>query len=100
MPEFGTIEVSTGAGGVPNYRLFWRNSLSGSTVDVWYSNGATTSYISLAPGSGVYVAPVDGSANAIYTVRVGYPGHTATVVASAHVDLSGGVYCAQAVTGQ
>ena len=96
VPHFGTVEVSTGAGGVPNYRLFWRNGLSGATTDVWYSNGATTTYTTLAPGTGLYFAPVDGDADAIYTIRSGYPGHTATIVVSAHAGASGGVYYAQA----
>lgn len=98
VPQHGTVEVSTGFGGVPNYRLFWRNGLSGTTADVWYTNGATTTYASVAPDAGVYFAPLDGDADAIYTIRSGYPGHTATIIVSAHADLSGGVYYAQATT--
>lgn len=97
VPGFGTIEASIGFGGVPNCRLFWRNGLSGTAVDVWYTSGGTTSSSHLAAGAGTYVAPMDGDADAIYTVRVGYAGHTATIITSAHADAGGGVYYAQAI---
>jgi hypothetical protein len=97
VPGFGTIEASTGNGGVPNYRLFWRNSLSGTTMDVWYTIGGVTYYASLVPGSGVYVAPIDTDVDEIYQLRAGYAGHTMTLSTAAHADGGGGVYYAQAI---
>ena len=97
VPGFGSIEASTGAGGIPNYRLFWRNGLSGTTVDAWYTVGATTTYVKIAPGSGVYIAPIDTAADGTYTLRVSYGSHVATVITSAHADGTGGVFSAQAI---
>jgi hypothetical protein len=97
VPGFGTIEASTGFGGIPNYRLFWRNGLSGTNVDVWFTIGATTTYVNLAPGGGSYIAPVDTATDGIYTLRVSYGSHAATVITSAHADATGGVFSSQAI---
>jgi hypothetical protein len=97
VPGFGTMEASTGVGGIPNYRLFWRNGLSGTTVDVWYTIGATTTYVKIAQGGGAYVAPIDTAADGIYTLRASYGSHVATVITSAHADGTGGVFSSQAI---
>ena len=97
VPGFGSIEASAGAGGIPNYRLFWRNGLSGTTVDAWYTVGATTTYAKIVPNSGVYVAPLDTATDGTYTLRVSYGSHVATVITSAHADVTGGVFSAQAI---
>ena len=97
VPGFGSIEASSGSGGIPNYRLFWRNGLSGTTVDAWYTVGGTTTYVSIAPGSGTYVAPIDTAADGTYTLRVSYGTHTATVITSAHAGATGGVFSSQAI---
>jgi len=93
VPGFGSIEASTGTG---NYRLFWRNGLSGANMDVWFTDGATTTYSNLAPGGGSYVA-FDIGPDGIYTLRASYGSHVATVITSAHVDVAGGVFSSQAI---
>jgi hypothetical protein len=100
VPGLGSIEASCGVGGVPNYRLFWRNS-SGGPADIWFSDASTvTTYVSAASGGGAYVAPVDGSADRTVTVMEGLAsGAVATVTVSAHAGLGGCVFYAQAIGG-
>ncbi|MFI5043045.1 MAG: hypothetical protein ACHQNA_14570 [Acidimicrobiales bacterium] len=98
---FGTIEASCGAGGIPSYRLFWRNGLSGQTADAWHSDQISgIVYASLAPGGGFYVAPVDTASDRVVTVTEGLPdGRVVTVTVSAHAGATGCVFYAQAVAG-
>jgi hypothetical protein len=97
---FGSIEASCGSGGVPNYRLFWRNT-SGGVADGWFADSSTTTtYQSPANGSGFYVAPLDTATDRIVTVTIGLPsGAVATVTVSAHASAGGCVFYAQAVAG-
>ncbi len=105
VPGFGTIEASCGAGGAQTYRLFWRNGLSGTTVDTWWSDGTvasgvvTMTYLAIAPGAGTYVAPVDTPVTRVVNITATYAGpHTVHAVVSAHASASGCVFSAQAVT--
>ena len=100
VPGFGTIEASCGAGGVPNYRLYWRNT-SGATADVWFSDpSAGTSYASLVDHNGTYVAPIDSAADRTVVVTVGLPtGAMVTVRTTAHAGAGGCVFFAQALGG-
>ena len=104
VPGIGTVEASCGAGGVPNYRLFWRNGLSGATLDTWHSDGTvassivTATYVSLAAGAGTYVAPVDGAVDRVVTIQAGTAGGKVVhLTISAHTDAGGCVFYAQAV---
>ncbi len=100
VPGFGSIEGSCGSGGIPNYRLFWRNT-SGGVADIWFADSSTgTTYVSPANNSGTYVAPLDAAADRIVTVTVGLPGGpVATVTVSAHAGAAGCVFYAQALAG-
>jgi len=97
---FGTIEASCSALG-SGYRLFWRNSLSGVTMDVWWDDGTSAvGYASVAAGGGTYVAPIDVAKDRIVTIQAGLAsGATATVSVTAHSGASGCVFYAQSVGG-
>ncbi len=100
VPGFGSIEGSCGTGGVPNYRLFWRNG-SGGVADGWHTDavGGTT-YASIAANSGFYVAPLDQATDRVVTVTEALPdGRVATVTVMAHAGAAGCVFYAQAVAG-
>lgn len=94
VPGFGNIEASTGTS---NYRLFFRNRAS-VAMDVWYSNGTTTTYASVVPNGGVYLA-FDTPADGIYPVCASYGSNSATIVTAAHAGASGGVFSSQAIIG-
>ena len=59
---------------------------------MWYTIGATTTYVSLAPVGGAYIAPLDTATDGTYTLRASYGSHTATVITSAHAGATGGVF--------
>lgn len=101
IPGLATVEASCGAGGVPSYRLFFRNGLSGQPADVWFSDSTTSvTYAGLASGGGVYVAPVDTATDRVVTVTDGLAnGSLITVTISAHASASGCVFYAVAVGG-
>ena len=98
---FGSIEGSCGSGGVPNYRLFWRNGAAGQTVDAWHADPINgVAYASIAPNSGFYVAPLDLNVDRVVTVTEGLSnGATVTVTVSAHAGATGCVFTAQAIGG-
>jgi hypothetical protein len=95
---FGSIEASCGVSGVPNYRLFWRNS-SGGAVDLWYGEGSVT-YVSPASGSGAYVAPIDQATDRVVRIVEGLPsGQMVRVTVAAHAGVGGCVFYAEATAG-
>jgi hypothetical protein len=94
LPGFGTVEASCSN---PGFRIFWRNSLSGTALDVWWTFGATTQYLNLAPTLGTYMGPFDTNTDTLLTFVAGSDEHTVTGTATAHWSPGGCVFLSRAV---
>jgi hypothetical protein len=96
VPTFGNVEASCQLTG---FGLSWRNRTSPSTpLDVWVvEQGGTTRYVQQASTNTVTDLAIDVKGDETFTEQVGRPGHTATIVTSAHWNPGGCVLDAQAV---
>jgi len=79
--------------------LSWRNRTNPSTpLDVWVVEaGGTTRYVQQPSAGTVTNLAVDVKGDETFTEQVGRPGHTATIVESAHWTPGGCIFAAQAV---
>jgi len=96
VPTFGTVEASCQLTG---FGLSWRNRTNPSTpLDVWVVEaGGTTRYVQQPSAGTVTNLAVDVKGDETFTEQVGRPGHTATIVESAHWTPGGCIFAAQAV---
>jgi hypothetical protein len=96
VPTFGTVEGTCQATG---FGLSWRNRTNpGTRLDVWVVEaGGVTRFVQQATTGTVTNLAIDVKGDETFTEQVGRPGHTATIVESAHWTPAGCIFAAQAV---
>jgi hypothetical protein len=95
VPSFGTIEASCSTG----FGMMWRNGTNPSTpLDVWlFEQGGITRFTTQATAGTATPLAIDVKDDALFTLVVGRPGHTATITTASHWSPSGCIFHAQAV---